>query len=127
MFSEFLNPSKNKRKKYENEQILIKLQWILKEECEEKFDFDFINECFSNILVKYYGLIGSAQYKIRIKSIDDGDNTAEIALNYKELDGFWGAMNLASNRFGTDGLVEFKIKLVDISFIKENENGGNYE
>lgn len=116
---DFLRPSQNKKKKWANEIILLKLQWVFNEDCQEKFSFDFINESLSNTLMKFYGAIGSAMYKISIRSIIEEDNISEVILRYKYLNGLWAAVSLATNRMGIDGLMDFKIKIRDISFIKE--------
>ena len=126
-FIEFLHPTKNKRRKLRDTKVLASLEWVFRDECEEEFEFDFINECFSNILKKYYGLIGSAGYRINIKSIYQSEKICEIILNYNDVEGFWSAMSQASNRLGVDGLIEFKIRIIDISFIKENENAESFE
>ena len=109
------NPTLKNQKLWKNEKIKVQIQWIFKEECNDLFDFDFINECFSNALLKFHGLIGSAQYTIRILQFSNTTNTCEIVLPHKQLTGFWAALSQSSNRFGTDGLIEFKIRISDIN------------
>ena len=118
---EILNPSSKNKNRWKTQEIKVQFQWIFKEECNDLFNFDFINECFSNALLKFHGLIGSAKYNIKIVQFSDQTKTCDIVLAYNQLTGFWAAISQASNRFGTDGLIEFRIRISDIK-IQNKEN-----
>jgi len=126
-FCELLIPSEKKKQQCKNLRLKLQLQWLFKEECEDTFDFDFINQSLSNILLKFYGLIGSAQYKIIIDDFSSESKTSDIIITHRHLNGFWAAISQANNCLGTDGLIDFKIQILDIDFIKENINGKDIE
>lgn len=117
-----MKKTKTKIEKNKNLLYLVKLSWEFKNPPTEPFNFSFINSCFSNNIVKNFGLIGSAFINPTIMSIYEKDYSCLIQIREQELINFRTSIALTCNSEGIDKIIDFKINISDIDKVKTNEN-----